>query len=162
MNDEGFARPCFENEFHIRSLDPVAAKWSPLLVLEAFSLVMMDSKTAFTFSSRDGEYMAFRTRTPGPERKIWCHSSWRSEIVDGEGEEKLGDERSYVGMFFSIDCARGYVEGSVFWEHSSLNSERDGGLDIEKRREGTFLEPAEGWPMGSVVEPAACGDMADS
>jgi hypothetical protein len=30
----------------------------------------------------------FVTKTPGPERRMWCHSSWRAEIVEWGVEEK--------------------------------------------------------------------------
>ena len=83
MNDSGSCTPCFWNEFQIRELLPLAAKWSPFEPLVAVaSEAMMVEKTELTrvMRSRSGKSDR-KTSTPGPERRTWCHSSWSAMVA---------------------------------------------------------------------------------
>ena len=94
MNDSGSSMPCFWKEFQIRELLPLAAKWSPFEpLLATASEEMMVEKTELmrVMRSRPGKSDR-KTSTPGPERRMWCHSSWSAVVASALEYDRL--ERS--------------------------------------------------------------------
>lgn len=66
----------------MRELLPAAAKWSPFEVVEARSFSIIEPKTSLTDEIREWFGRKFlRMKTPGPERRMWFHSSWSMSIV---------------------------------------------------------------------------------